>query len=158
MISTAVCVLLLTLEEVLLCVHVRIVCDYVERGPAGHHLEHQHAQSPPVHAEPCGGGRWRSRLENLQLTCGHDGETSSSLTVVLASQDLWGDVVRCAAEGTGGVTWSDSLLGREEGGRRLEENTKASVSVVEMKEVAWKMCEKMKKKTGAPVNTRPLHY
>lgn len=41
----------LTLKEVLLCVHVRIVSDDVERGPSSHHLKHQHAQSPPVHAE-----------------------------------------------------------------------------------------------------------
>lgn len=33
----------LTLEEVLLGIHVRIVGDDVERGPPGHHLKHKHA-------------------------------------------------------------------------------------------------------------------
>lgn len=41
----------LTLEQVLLCVHVRIVRDDVKGRSAGHHLKHQHAQGPPVHAE-----------------------------------------------------------------------------------------------------------
>lgn len=43
-----------TLEKVVLGVHVRVVGDDVEGGPASHHLEHQDAQSPPVHAEPWG--------------------------------------------------------------------------------------------------------
>lgn len=42
-----------TLEEVIFSVHVWIVSDDVERGPPRHHLEHQHPQRPPVHAEPC---------------------------------------------------------------------------------------------------------
>ena len=41
----------LTLEQVLLCVHVRIVGDDVKWGPAGHHLKHEHAQCPPIHTE-----------------------------------------------------------------------------------------------------------
>lgn len=41
----------LTLEEIFLRVHVRIVSNDVEGRPASHHLKHQHAQSPPVHAE-----------------------------------------------------------------------------------------------------------
>ena len=45
----------LTLKEVLLCVHVRIVGDNVKWRPPSHHLKHQHAQSPPVHTEACEG-------------------------------------------------------------------------------------------------------
>lgn len=42
----------LTLEQVVLRVHVGVVSDDVEGGAPGHHLEHQDAQRPPVHAEP----------------------------------------------------------------------------------------------------------
>lgn len=44
-----------TLEEIVFCVLVRVIraADNVERRAARHHLEHQHAQRPPVHAEAC---------------------------------------------------------------------------------------------------------
>lgn len=43
----------LTLEEVVFCVLVGVVraADDVERRAARHHLKHQHAERPPVHAE-----------------------------------------------------------------------------------------------------------
>ena len=41
-----------TLEKVVFSVHVGVVSDDVEGGAACPHLEHQHAQRPPVHAEP----------------------------------------------------------------------------------------------------------
>jgi hypothetical protein len=43
-----------TLEKVILCVHVRVVGDDVEGGTSSHHLKHEDAQRPPVHAEPWG--------------------------------------------------------------------------------------------------------
>lgn len=43
-----------TLEKVVLRVHVGVVGDDVEGGAPGHHLEHEDAQRPPVHAEPWG--------------------------------------------------------------------------------------------------------
>lgn len=51
--SMCVCVCV-TLEEVVFCVLVWVVRtpNDVERRPARHHLEHQHAQGPPVHTEP----------------------------------------------------------------------------------------------------------
>lgn len=48
-----------TLEQVVLGVHVGVVGDDVEGGAPGHHLEHEHTQRPPVHAEAWGGGRSR---------------------------------------------------------------------------------------------------
>lgn len=46
-----------TLEKVVFSVHVGVVGDDVEGGAACHHLEHQHAQRPPVHTEPWGRAR-----------------------------------------------------------------------------------------------------
>ncbi len=45
------------MKEVVLAVLVWLVrhADDVEGRPAGHHLEHEHAQGPPVHAEACNG-------------------------------------------------------------------------------------------------------
>lgn len=45
--------MVLTLEEIILCVLIRVVRtpDDVERRPARHHLKHQHTKGPPVHTE-----------------------------------------------------------------------------------------------------------
>lgn len=55
-----------TLEKVVFSVHVRVVCDDIKGGTPSHHLKHEDAQRPPVHAEPWGKagghlslGRWR---------------------------------------------------------------------------------------------------
>ncbi len=53
---------LLTLEEIVLCVLVRIVClsDDVERGSSGEHFEHEHPESPPINTRVCKSEQWFS--------------------------------------------------------------------------------------------------
>lgn len=41
-----------TLEKVVFGVHVRVVRDDIKGGAPSHHLKHEDAQRPPVHAEP----------------------------------------------------------------------------------------------------------
>lgn len=66
--------MVLTLEEIILCVLIRVVRapDDVERRPARHHLKHQHAKGPPVHAEA-----WNSR-EKTPLEILHNENTNTS--------------------------------------------------------------------------------
>lgn len=69
-----------TLEKVVLGVHVGVVGDDVEGGAAGHHLKHEDAQRPPVHAEP-----WRESTgwsRRLVSTC-----TGLRTSVSLGRQD-----------------------------------------------------------------------
>lgn len=65
-----------TLEQVVLSVHVGVVRDDVEGGAPGHHLKHQHPQRPPVHAEPWRehrpvrpGSAWHTRCRTSPLPC-----------------------------------------------------------------------------------------
>lgn len=64
----------LTLEEIILCVLIRVVRtpDDVERRPARHHLKHQHTKGPPVHTETYN-SRQKTPLETF-----HNQNTSTS--------------------------------------------------------------------------------
>lgn len=52
------------------------------------------------------------RFQSISSRCTHtvDSGGSSPEAVLNALQDLWGNVVRCAAEGGGGVSWTDPFL------------------------------------------------
>ena len=80
------CPPLLTLEEVVLCILVRIVClsNNVKGRPAGQHLKHQHPKCPPVHAVV-----WKAIGRHFKMWSDITAQTTMALQAAICSEKPW---------------------------------------------------------------------